>query len=112
MSVAIAIEMNNIRFQAIAEIEQPLARRVDLCPRLLHPLEFVVALKKPQVIELGNLVTLLVRWQRAHYREANLNALRSKGACKFERVIPNTADSVGGHQDPGREQCHLVVSTN
>ena len=57
-SVCVAVEMDQIRLQAIFEVQQPVARAFDVGPAVRHPFEFVIAFEEREVGETAGVIAL------------------------------------------------------
>src|SRR5690625_2612003 len=67
-SVDIAVQMNQVRFEVGGRAQQPIACEPNVLPGIVHPFEFKIALIKPHIWKLGNLMKLLGS-QRARSEE-------------------------------------------
>ena len=58
VAVCVAVEMDQIRLQAILEMQQPIAGAFDVGPAVGHPFEFVIAFEERQVGETVGIIPL------------------------------------------------------
>ncbi len=101
------VEMDDARPQLRGEVEQPFACGSDVAPRIAHPFEPVVALVQRQRPHARRQRALRGAEWRAHRREMDAHAACAEAACELERVVPDAAERVGGHEDAeGRVSGH------
>jgi hypothetical protein len=60
----VAVEVHEVRVDAVGELEQPLARPLHVVPRVVHPLEAEVALEQLEAGHRRCRLTLVCRGTR------------------------------------------------
>ena len=96
-SMAITIEMDQIRANALRNFQQPITGAVDIVPWLIHPFQPVCAFEQLHVFASKDIFMLFACEMPAHAGQCNFNSVRLKGARQIERIRPYAADRIDRH---------------
>src|SRR3954468_10945679 len=95
--MTVAVQVHDVGIGLARDLQQPLARGIDIAPRPVHPFELQLAFAESDVAQRGDLPPLLARKAAAHRRDGELYVRQR--TREIERVIPNAAERVGCHEN-------------
>ena len=97
--VGVAVEVDDVGPVLALERQEPVARRRDVGPRVVLPLQPVRRLDERDVRPPRRPRPLVARRRRARRRQHDLDAVRGEGVGEREGVGPDAADAVRGLQE-------------
>ena len=95
----VAVQVHDVGAEVPLQLQQPIPRAPNVLPRVLHPLQAVLALVDVNVVERLDLRPLVRPQRRPHGRQRDLDAVRAQRPRQLERVGPHAADRVCGEQE-------------
>ncbi len=98
-SVNVTIQMNKVGLEIRRELKQPFPRLIDLLPRIVHPLQAVVAFKQLDVLQGLDGAALRRCEAFTHRRQPERNARGTKRLDQIEGKRPNAANRISRHEN-------------
>ena len=98
-AVAERIQVDEIRRVLLLQIEQPVARFLDIPPGIVHPLQLEVAREQLEIRDARGLLPLRRPRRAAQRGQNDVDPMRPERLGQLHRVGPNAADGVARHED-------------